>query len=145
MVIKELGLNPAQALWVYEAIIRLKLPYGCLVWSYRLNRTNINLLNRVQPLELMEASHSLRSIPLAAVEMILGILPIRLHISAMAEAAQFRTCPLLWDRWDGVRDNGHRRLLDNHLNQHCPIQLPTDVGHRANNWVQSDCVRHPWV
>ncbi len=52
----------------------------------------------------MRASHSLRSTPLAALEMILGILPIRLHISATAEAARFRTQPLLWDRWDGVGD-----------------------------------------
>ncbi len=39
----------------------------------------------------MGASHSLRSTPLAVLEVILGILPIRLHMSALAEAAWFRT------------------------------------------------------
>ncbi len=143
-----MGLNPAQALWIFEAIIRPKLTYGCLVWSHSLNQTNKNLLNRVQRLGLVGASHSLRSTPLAALEAILGILLIRLHISAPAEAARFRTRPLLWDRWDVVgdkRENGHRRSLDDCLNQHCPIQFPTDVGSRYNNWVQNDCVQHPRV
>ncbi len=48
---------------------------------------------------------------------------------------------LLWDSCDG----GHRRSLDDWMNQHCPIQLPTDVGSRTNNWVQNDCVQHPRV
>ncbi len=43
------------------------------------------------------------------------------------------------------RENRHRRSLDDRLNQHCPIQFPTDVGSRNNNWVQNDCVQHPWV
>ena len=139
---------PARALWIFEAIIRPKLTYGCLVWSHSLNQTNNNLLNRVQRLGLMGASHSLRSTPLAALETIMGILPIRLHISALAEAAQFCTRPLLWDRWDGVwdkRENGHRRSLDDCLNQHCPTQFPTDVGGRNNNWVQHDRIQHPRV
>ncbi len=75
-------------------------------------------------------------------------LPIRLHISALAEAARFRTRPLLRDRWDGVGDkkeNGHKRSLDDCLNQHCPTQFPTDVGSRKNNWVQNDCVQQPRV
>ncbi len=38
------------ALWIFEAIIRPKLTYGCLVSS--LNQTNNNLLNRVQRLGL---------------------------------------------------------------------------------------------
>ena len=150
LVGKEWGLNPARALWIFKAIIRPKLTYGChcLVWSHSLNQTNNNLLNRVQKLGLMGASHSLRSTPLAALEVILGILPIRLHINALAEAARFRTRPLLWDRWDGVgdkRENGLRRSLDDRLDQHCPIQFPTDVGSQNNNWVQNDCVQHPRV
>ena len=91
LVGKEWGLNPARALWIFEAIIRPKLTYGCLVWSHSLNQINNNLLNRVQRLGLMGASHSLRSSPLAALETILGILPICLHISALAEAARFCT------------------------------------------------------
>ena len=71
---KEWGLNPARAMWIYEAIIHPKLTYGCLVWSQSLDQTNINLLNRVQRLGLMGASHFLRSTPLAALEAILGIL-----------------------------------------------------------------------
>ncbi len=131
LVGKKWGLNPARALWIFEAIVRPKLTYRCLVSSHSLNQTNNYLLNRIQRLGLMGASHSLRSSPLAALQTILGILPICLHISALAETAQFRTRPLLWDRWDGVEDrkeNGHMRLLDDRLNQHCLIQLPTDVG-----------------
>ncbi len=68
---------------------------------------------------------------------ILGILPICLHIDALAEAARFCTRPLLWDRWDGVGDRKETG--------HSPIQYPTDVGSRSNNWVQNDCVQHPRV
>ncbi len=45
----------------------------------------------------------------------------------------------------GRREKGHRRLLDDRLNQHCPTQFATDVGSRANNYVQNDCMQHPWV
>ncbi len=96
----------------------------------------------------MGASHSLWSAPLAALGTILGILPIHLHKGALAEAAGFRTRLLLWDRWDGMRnkrENGHRRSLDDCLNQHCPIQFLTDVGSRKNNWVQNVCIQHPRV
>ncbi len=68
-------------------------------------------------------------------EVILGILQIHLDISALAEVARFRTRPLLWDRWDGVggkKVKGHRRLLDNLLNQHCPMQFPIDL---AVGWI----------
>ncbi len=54
----------------------------------------------------------------------------------------------MWDRWDRVGDrkeNGHKKSLDDSLNQHCPIQLPTDVGSRNNNWVQNDRIPHPRV
>ncbi len=80
--------------------------------------------------------------------MVLGIFPIQLHIGALAEAAWFRTWPLLLDRWDGVGDKkvkGHRKLLDDLLNQHCPAQLPTDLGSRMNNWVQNEWVQQPRV
>ncbi len=43
------------------------------------------------------------------------------------------------------KENGHRKSLDNCLNQHCPIQFPTDMGSRKNNWVQNDCIQHPRV
>ena len=121
-----------------------KLTYGCLVSGHSLTQTNINFLNRVQ--RLMGASHSLYSTPLAALEGILGILPIYLHISALAEAAGFHTQPLLWDRWDGVGDKkvkGHRRSIGDLLNQHCPAQFPTDLGSMKNNWVQNECIQHP--
>ena len=143
-----MGVGPRSALWIFDAIIRPKLTYSCLVWSHILSQTNNNLLKRVQRLGLMGASHSLRSTPLAALETIMGTLPIRLHISALAEAARFRTRPILRDRWDGVGDkkeNGHKRSLDDCLNQHCPTQFPTDVGSRKNNWVQNDCVQQPRV
>ncbi len=119
-----------------------KFTYGCLVWSHSLNCTNINLQNRVQRLGLTGASHSLWSTALAALETILGILPICLHMSALALATRFRTRPLLWDRWEGVGDKkkkGKWRLLDDHLNQHCPTQFPTDGRSRAKKWVQNDC------
>ncbi len=45
----------------------------------------------------------------------------------------------------GKKENGHRRSLDDCLNQHCPTQFPTDVGSRNNNWVQNGCVQHPQV
>ncbi len=72
-------------------------------------------------------SYSLWSTPLAALETMLRILPIRLHMSVLVKAAQFRTRPLLWDRGDGVGDKkekGHRRSLDKRLHQHRPTQFP---------------------
>ena len=122
LVSKEWGLNPARALWIYEAIICPKLTYGCLVWGHNLTQTNTILLNKVQRLGLMGASHSLHSTPLAALEVILGTLPNQLHISALAETARFPSRPLLWDKspWGwGQESEGHRKFLDDLLNQHC--------------------------
>ena len=42
-------------------------------------------------------------------------------------------------------EKGHKRSLDDLLNQNCPTQFLTDVGSSANKWVQNNCVQNPWV
>ncbi len=76
-----------------------------------------------------------------------GVL-IHLHIRTLQKATKFHTRTLLWDRWDGVRERkekGHKRSLDDLLNQHCPTQVLADLGCCTNNWVQNECIQHPQV
>ncbi len=40
---------------------------------------------------------------------------------------------------------GYRRALNYLLNKHCWVQLPTNLGSEANNWVQNECGQHPWM
>ena len=71
------GLSPDIVRWMYEAIIRPRLTHGVLVWwEKRSLKTHQSSLDKVQRLAIEGITGSPSTIPLAALELILGIPPL---------------------------------------------------------------------
>ncbi len=45
---REWGFTPARAKWVYSAIIKPKLTYGCVVWAHAVTKSSKKKLDRLQ-------------------------------------------------------------------------------------------------
>nr|XP_022902690.1 uncharacterized protein LOC111415306 [Onthophagus taurus] len=79
------GLSPKIALWIYTAVVRPMLTYGAVVWWTRTSKsTATTALNRIQRLACLYVTGALRSTPTAAMEIMLNLPPLNLHIQEVA-------------------------------------------------------------
>ena len=72
------------------------------MWTHGLDKTLGNKLKQMQRKILIGISGALISTPTAAMEVILGLIPLDLHIVELAARSRIRTKPLVKDRWDGI-------------------------------------------
>jgi ribonuclease HI len=142
------GLTPERIMWLYTAVIRPMISYGCLVWGKSLNVTARNGLKRIQRQVLLSLAHPLRSTPTDGMEVALGLLPLDLHVEAEATKARLRTRDQTTERWDGLgalRAEGHKRYWDLTLNRLCPVNLPVDKTPKTKNWEPRRKIENPDV
>ncbi|XP_047990715.1 uncharacterized protein LOC125229817 [Leguminivora glycinivorella] len=91
MVGRTWGLTPKITLWLYQAVIRPIISYGAIVWWPRTNLSTVEAkLQRLQRLACMATTGCMRTTPTAALEAILGLPPLHLHIQQEALAAAVR-------------------------------------------------------
>jgi ribonuclease HI/retron-type reverse transcriptase len=85
------GLGPKQTSWIYTAIVRPTLVYGCVIWyRYCDYNCNVKKLDKVNRTACRLISGSMKSTPGAALELILGIEPLDVYILKMALNAGYR-------------------------------------------------------
>jgi ribonuclease HI len=139
------GLTPDRIMWIYSAMVRPIISYGCLVWATSLNKTILKLLDRPQRLAMIAMMSPLRSTPTAGMEVILGITPLDLHIEGEALKARIRTRKDENLTWDGLGKSGkgHRRVWDDILVPICPDNLPLDIQTRELNWTEKAEISTP--
>lgn len=78
---KNWGLQPKVIHWLYEAIVRPILCYGCHVWHHRTKiKTIKDELEHVQRMALLGITGVMKSTPTKALEVMLSVLPIDLFI-----------------------------------------------------------------
>lgn len=71
--------------WIYTAIVRPTIAYGAVVWLNDITiQRNIHLLNSVQRLSHRMTAGALPSTSLVALDKILNITPIDIHIKEEA-------------------------------------------------------------
>ncbi|XP_018374158.1 PREDICTED: uncharacterized protein LOC108768275 [Trachymyrmex cornetzi] len=101
------GLQPDRVLWLYSAVLRPRLLYAAVVWWPRTQLAEARaMLERVRALILRGALGAIRTTPVAAMGVLLGIEPLHLAIVAAAAATAYRLkCEAKWTI--GV---GHTRL-----------------------------------
>ena len=85
------GLSPDKILWIYTAMVRPLISYGSLVWGNSINKTTAKQLTRLQRQVMISMSNPLRSTPTDGMEVVLGLLPLDLHIEAEGIKARLRT------------------------------------------------------
>ena len=82
------GLTPRSVLWLYTAIIRPMLSYASVVWWPKTLRKSVQgQLSQVQRLACLSVTGAVRTAPTAALEVMLNIPPLDLHIYSEAVAA----------------------------------------------------------
>nr|XP_042904640.1 uncharacterized protein LOC122270622 [Parasteatoda tepidariorum] len=92
------GLSPKIVYWIYSMIISPIITYGAIVWwsRTRLSSARSNL-NRLQRMVCVALSGCLRTTPTAALESLLGLLPLNLRIEVEAQTGVKRLMYLgLW-------------------------------------------------
>ena len=141
------GISPEKSIWIHKAIVRPKLCYGSLVWASNISSKARSKLKSVQRLTLLSVLQPLRSTPTLGMEVLLGLIPMDMFAEREAVKARLRTRGLVSVRWDGlgIRRQGHRRVLDevldniippNHITDHIPARL---------NWLELGDVPNPEV
>lgn len=91
LVGKKWGMTPAKARWVYTAMVRPILSYGCVTWVKGiLVQRNVKELQKVQRLGCLIMTSARRSAPTAALETMMDVDPIDLHLKGLALKTSIR-------------------------------------------------------
>ncbi|XP_018303554.1 uncharacterized protein [Mycetomoellerius zeteki] len=85
------GLQPDRVIWLYSAVLQPRLLYAAVVWWPRTQQTEARVsLERVRALFLKRALDAIRTTPVAAMGVLLGIEPLHLAIVAAAAVTAYR-------------------------------------------------------
>lgn len=113
LVRKTWGINPAKSKWLYEAMIRPIITYGCVVWAHAAqSRSAMTKLQRVQRLACMQITSAYPSTPTAALEALLRIKPLEILIMETAVRTADRIN--LTGVWQKRRTNPHKGITNTH-------------------------------
>jgi hypothetical protein len=121
------GTKPKLVKWAYTGVVRPKLTYVCMTWSNGLIFDyQMKELKKLDRLACRAAVTLNRTTPQAALNLMLDITPIHLHIQELAIAAFARLEPVLGHPWRPIQDSKrvpHLWQLKTLLESRC-LQLP---------------------
>jgi ribonuclease HI len=106
------GFKPHISHWLYVAVIRPQITYASLVWWQKAQQTTAaKELTSLQRLACLCTTGAFSSTPSAALEILLGLLPLSLFISMEARLAAYRL--KITDNWRGsLRGVGHSLITE---------------------------------
>ena len=88
---KKWGLKPKLIHWIYTAVVRPILTYGCVVWWTALNKkTYLENITKVQRLACLFITGAMRSTPTSALEVMLGLHTLDLFCQSNAAKKTIR-------------------------------------------------------
>ena len=130
MISKSWGLNPTICKWLYTALIRPILSYGCLVWLKAITQpSKLTILRKVQRKACLSTMNAMTSTPTASMEVMMNILPIDIHIETVAINSYLRMVRNEnWKVQPGEINNkmAHANLIMKLCNNINDIYLPID-------------------
>ncbi|MCP3666940.1 MAG: hypothetical protein GY696_31350 [Gammaproteobacteria bacterium] len=119
------GLSPRITHWIYTAVIRPMIVYGAVVWWVRGALVTVRgQLGRVQRMACLGITGAMRSTPTAALEALLGIVPLHIFVMQEALSACYRLCRT--GQWVGAIWPGHGSIRDRMVWQIPLLGLPSD-------------------
>ena len=108
------GLTPDKMMWVYEGIVRPALDYACHIWTPTNNPPSwlTKELDKVQRLALVNVTSCLNSTPTRALERLLDVPPLYLHLKQKAACTVARIYNSVHKaNWDGISPGNKRGHL----------------------------------
>lgn len=97
---KTWGLTPKNSLWLYTAVVRPIITYGCIVWHTKANQeTATNKLNAIQRTACLMVTGGMSTSPGAALDAILDLPPLHLHLRMVAAASMHRIATQGEGKW----------------------------------------------
>ena len=123
---KKWGLKPTILYWMYRAIVRPILIYGCMVWAPRAEVGTVQKqINRVQRLACLSITGVMTSTPTASLEILLSLPPLDLFIKQEAELIAYRLYK--GENWIAKdRTFGHARILSRLKERFEEVEMPED-------------------
>lgn len=141
---KSWGTNPKQMLWLYTEVIRPMITYGSVAWwSKTTQRTAQAKLSGLQRQACLLITGALRTTPTAAMEVLLGITPLHIHLQSEATKTTYR----LYHSTNGTLAINNIRmeqteLLDEILN-HSTLAMPSDLMPKTTSYTKPYSVTIP--
>ena len=123
---KKWGLKPAVLYWMYRAIVRPILIYGCMVWAPQVELGVVQKrIDRVQRLACLSITGAITSTPTAALEVLLSLPPLDLFVKQEAELIVYRMYKSgCWIAQN--RSFGHARILSDLKRSFSEVEMPED-------------------
>ena len=143
LVGKKWGLSPSRSLWVYKAMVRPAISYGCMMWATKLTPSDQLKLEKMQRLACVCSVPCLRSTPTRGLEAILDLVPLDLFLLEEAMKARVRTRNAVVCAWGGMGEgkrDGHIREIEQHLQQCERDLVPTTQTSRRVTSYRIDSV-----
>lgn len=82
---KNWGCTPKIIHWMYTMIVRPRLTYGAIAWADKLDEGCARAkLDKIQRLACLTITSAMRSCPTRALEVVIGLPPIHLHVKELA-------------------------------------------------------------
>ena len=114
LVTNNWGLTPSRMAWLYESIVRPAIDYACHVWlpTGNLKGWISKELDKVQRLALTAITACMYTTPTRAIERLVNIPPLELHLKEKAANTVARIYNSVdKSNWDGIGSNNKRGHL----------------------------------
>jgi ribonuclease HI len=119
------GASPKVMRWIYTSVVRPMLSYAAVVWWTRVElRVARVMLTHVQRVACLSITGALRTTPTAALEALLDLTPLDLHIVGEAISTSVRLHQ--GGRWKRLVDARHTLIRDRAVAEILPLSIPCD-------------------
>src|ERR1700744_4753184 len=118
------GLSPKMLHWIYSAIIRPRLCYAAIVWWPRCRLDYVQKqLNKIQRLALISITGAMKTAPTAALEAMMNMEPLHIHIEAKARSTALKM--KITSTLNDV-NYGHSRIWKLMRDRNPELEMPCD-------------------
>jgi ribonuclease HI len=129
MVGSKWGLSPRIVMWLYMAVVRPQVEYCAAVWAPALNKeTCVRALTKFQRLGCLMITGAMPSTPTAALECLIGLLPLDIVLMGLAIMTRRRLSGHgLWkDNVLSCGTNSHSAVCDSWALNVPEVSMPSD-------------------
>ena len=125
--------------WCYSGIVRPGFTYGAIVWAKALAlKSNLSIVRRINRLAALSVVHVRKGTPTAALELMLGIVPLEIFLHGIVAKAFVRVCrvnKLSQDVYDTFK-GGHMNYARDIATECGLLNLPLDEITKEVNWTK---------